>query len=146
MTKRFLQKTANEIFGLSLLGVPYLIWLYSIPIELNKRLPKEKRLPKLLFQIPFLYALIYLPIGFIMFVVVIRVPIDSILPFHFGAMFAIFWVMITACISIVRFEKQYKFKRSSSIGLFFGMWYYIFGIWSIQKKLNTYVLSEVIEG
>ncbi|MGB1393564.1 MAG: hypothetical protein ACPG6G_04895 [Flavobacteriaceae bacterium] len=69
---------------------------------------------------------------------------EFILPFHFAAMGSIFFMLIIACISIVRFETQNSLKPSGGIGLFFGMWYYIFGIWSIQPKLNKYIESEII--
>ena len=144
MTERFLKKTASEIFWLGiLLGVPFIIWLYSIPTELNKRLPKKNRIPSLLFQIPFFYAIGYLPVFFIL--IFSHTPFQVIIPFHLTAMFSIFFVMILACISIIRFEKEKNLKQSSGIGLFFGMWYYIFGIWYIQPKLNKYIEYPVTE-
>jgi hypothetical protein len=145
MTEEFLRKKASEVFWLSvLLGLPFLIWLYAIPSELNKRLPRENRIPSLLFQIPFFYALAYIPIGFIL-IISINVSFEVILPFHFGAMASIFLVLTVACVSIIRFEKYKKIKTSNGIGLFFGMWYYIFGIWSIQPKLNNYVKTPPID-
>jgi len=65
--------------------------------------------------------------------------VDTILPFHFGAMFCMFLLMILTSRTIIRFEKDENFKESSGIGLFFGIWYFFIGIWYIQPKLNEYV-------
>lgn len=145
MTERFLKKTPRDVFWLSILfGVPLFIWLYSILTELNKRLPQEKRVPILLFQIPLFYLLAYLPVGFVL-LIGNYVSIDIILLFHFSAMLSIFFVMLLASVSIRRFEKYKHLKPSNGIMLFLGIWYYVFGVWSIQPKLNKYVKYEVLK-
>lgn len=144
MTERFLQKKASEIFWLGIfLGIPFLIWLYAIPAELNKRLPPEKRIPALTFQIPFFYTIAYLPLFFVL--IFSNVPLPVLLTFHIAAMVSAFLILIIACISIIRFEKDKNRKPSNGIGLFFGLWFYIFGIWSIQPKLNQYIKTTEIE-
>lgn len=64
---------------------------------------------------------------------------DSILPFHFGAMFSMFLLIILTSRTIIRFEKEENLKESSGIKLFFGIWYFFIGIWYIQPKLNEYI-------
>ena len=138
MKKRYLQKSAGEMFFLFLFGIPYLYWIYSIGLELNKNTNSQKRIKPIYFQILLGYATLYLPIG--MFILISNsIGFEKIIPFHITAMGCIFLAMILATISILRFEKSNNLESSSGIGLFFGIWYYIFGIWSIQPKLNKYI-------
>lgn len=144
MTENFLKKPASEIFWLSIfLGLPLLIWLYAIPTELNKRIPQEARINKLIYQLPFFYAIAYIP-GFILLFIT-DVSFNTIKLFHFTAMGAIFFLLIIACISTIRFEKFNNIKTSNGVLLFFGIWFYIFGIWSIQPKMNKYINSKIIQ-
>lgn len=104
MTEESLDKKANEIFWLSvLLGIPYFIWLYSIATELNKRLPKEKRIPSLVYQVPFFFALSYIPIAIVV-ILSMSVSFEFILRFHFTAMASVFFLIVIASISVIKFE------------------------------------------
>ena len=138
ITKRYLNKSPKEIFWLSLLGIPYMIWMYSIGIELNKKNQKSSGIDKILLNILVGYPTIYLISAWIL-IFSGNMNMDSILPFHFGAMFCIFLLMILTSRTIIKFEKEENLKESSGIGLFFGIWYYFIGIWYIQPKLNEYI-------
>lgn len=88
MTDGFLRKKAKEVFWLGLLlGVPTIICLYSIPTELNKRLPFNNRIHNLLYKTPLFYSIVYIPI-FCIFAFS-QTPMHVILPFHFTAMFSL---------------------------------------------------------
>lgn len=138
ITKRYLSKSPKELFWLSLLGIPYMIWMYSIGIELNKKNQKDIGIKKILLNILVGYPTIYL-IGTWILILSGKMNMDTILPFHFGAMFCIFLLMILTSRTIIKFEKEENLKESSGIGLFFGIWYYFIGIWYIQPKLNEYI-------
>jgi len=138
ITKRYLSKTPKNLFWLSLLGIPYLIWMYSIGIELNKKNTEHNGMNKILLNILVGYPMIYLISAWIL-ILTGNMNMDTILPFHFGAMFCIFLLMILTSRTIIKFEKREKLKESSGIGLFFGIWCYFIGIWYIQPKLNEYI-------
>jgi hypothetical protein len=138
LTKRYLSKTPKNLFWLSFLGIPYLIWMYSIGIELNRKNTEHSGMNKIFLNILVGYPTIYLISAWIL-ILTGNLNMDTILPFHFGAMFSIFLLMILTSRTIIKFEKREKLKESSGIGLFFGIWYYVIGIWYIQPKLNEYI-------
>lgn len=138
MTKEYLSKKPKELFWLFWLGVPYLIWIYSIGFELNKKIPKYRELNKIILIGLIAYPIIYIPVGLTL-IISGNVDIDTIRPFHIGAIFCMFLLMIFTSVTIIRFEKAEKLKQSNGIELFFGIWYYIFGVWYIQPKLNEYI-------
>lgn len=145
MTETLLKKKASTIFWLGvLLGLPALLWIYAIPIELNKRLPTVKRVPDLIIKIPFLYVIVYLLVYFVLSLT-LYITILDIFPFHITAMFSILFLITIATKSIIRFEKHHNFKPSNKFKLFVGLWFYILGVWSIQPKLNSYVKYPSIQ-
>lgn len=138
ISKAYLKKKPKELFWGFWLGIPYLIWLYSIVFELNKKLPKYKLLNQAIFFVLAAYILVcFLIAPFILLYG--DLSMDQIQPYHYCGIFCSFSLMILASITIVRFEKQQGLKLSNVWGLFFGIWYFIFGIWDIQPKLNKYV-------
>lgn len=138
MTREYLSKNPKELFWLFWLGIPFLIWIYSIGIELNKKIPESGKLNKIILIGLVAYPLIYIPVGLIVMISGIA-DMNTIVPFHFGAMICMFLLMILTSITIIKFEKAEKLKQSNGIGLFFGIWYFIIGVWYIQPKLNEYI-------
>lgn len=138
MTREYLSKNPKELFWSFWLGIPYLIWMYSIGIELNKKIPKYRELNKIILIGLIAYPIIYIPIG-ITLLLSGNADMDAIWPYHIGAMLCMFLLMILTSITIIRFEKAEKLKQSNGIGLFFGIWYFVFGVWYIQPKLNDYI-------
>jgi hypothetical protein len=141
LTKKYLSKTPKNLFWLSLLGIPYLIWMYSIGIELNKKKSEYNGMNKILLIILVGYPALYLIIKLILILTrnMNMDIMDTILPFQFGAIFSVFFLMVLTSWTIIKFEKREGLKESSGIGLFFGIWYYIIGIWFIQPKINEYI-------
>ena len=138
MTREYLSKSPKELFWLFWLGIPFLIWIYSIGIELNKKISKHQNLNKIILIVLIAYPIIYIPIGMTLLISGIS-DMNTILPFHFGAMVSMFLLMVLTSITIIKFEKAKKLKQSNGIGLFFGICYFIIGIWYIQPKLNEYI-------
>ena len=139
MTENYLNKSAKELFWIFWLGIPYLIWMYSIGIELNKKTNKHKDLNKII-----LITLIGYPIVYVVLILILLLsgnePDDDIIkPFHFASMFCMFSLMILTSRTILKFEKAEKLKRSNGIELFFGIWVFVIGIWYVQPKLNKYI-------
>jgi signal transduction histidine kinase len=138
MTRVYLNKNPKELFWLFFLAIPYLIWMYSIVTELNKKIPKSQRLNEKVFIAFMVYAIAYIPIC-IFLLLFTNVDIHDMQPFHFIAMFCTFLLMIFTAITITRFEKAEKFDQSNWVELFFGIWFYFIGVWHIQPKLNNYI-------
>ena len=138
MTREFLKKVPEKLFWLSWLGIPYLMWLYSIVVELSKNLPKNNKLVKIILFGLLIYPTVYIPVG-LTFLISGKADMETIMPFHIGAILCIILLMALTAVTIVRFERAEKLKQSNGIGLFFGIWFFIFGVWHIQPKLNEYV-------
>ena len=138
MTRAYLSKNPKELFWLFWLGIPFLIWIYSIGIELNKKIPESGKLNKIILIGLIVYPLIYLPVAITLLLSGIA-DLNTIWPFHFGVMICMFSLMILTSITIIKFEKAEKLRPSNGIGLFFGIWYFIIGVWYIQPKLNEYI-------
>ena len=138
MTHEYLSKKPKELFWLFWLGVPYIIWIYSIITELSKKIPKYTELSKIVMIMLIVYPSIYMPIGLIL-LLSRYIDMDIILPFHYTAMICMFLLMVLTCITIIKFEKAERLKRSNGVGLFLGIWYFPIGIWIIQPKLNEYI-------
>jgi len=138
MTKEYLSKNPKELFWLFCLGIPFLIWIYSIGIELNRKIPESGRLNKVTLIGLIAYPIIYIPIGLTLLISGIS-DMNAILPFHFGAIICMFLLVILTSMTIIKFEKAEKLIQSNVIGLFFGIWYFIIGVWYIQPKLNEYI-------
>ncbi len=138
MTREYLKKVPEKLFWLSWLGIPYLMWLYSIVVELSKNLPKNNKLVKIILIGLLIYPTVYIPVG-LTFLISGKADMDTIMPFHIGAILCIILLMALTAVTIIRFERAEKLKQSNGIGLFFGLWFFIFGVWHIQPKLNKYV-------
>lgn len=138
MIRRYLEKNPNELFWKFWLFVPYIIWMYSIGIELNKNTKISPRLNKVLLISLSGYIFTYLPIGIIILLSGFG-TISSIFPYHLLAMGCIFLLMILTSLTIRRFEITEGLKPSNGLVTFLEIWCFVFGIWHIQPKLNTYV-------
>lgn len=137
MLKNYLKKDSKKLFFLFLLGIPFYIWLYAIGIELNKKINSRTRIHPILFHITIGFPLVYLPIAIFGFFSQ-EIPFNTIQTLHFTAMGTSFIALILVSMTIIRFEKSNNLKVSNEFELFFGIWFYVFGIWFIQAKLNKY--------
>jgi hypothetical protein len=139
-SKWFLSQTPMKIFLLSLLGIPIYFWLFSIIYQLdNKTNENPNNLKITLVGILTIYPILYLFIFMGIFFNYSFGIFEFIMPFHFSAMLCGFLLMILAAKSYVEYEKKKGHKTYETIGVFFMLWFYIIGIWSLQLNLNKYV-------
>lgn len=139
MTRRYLQRKADGSFFLFLLGVPVLIWIYSITVELNKRLPEEKRLDLRIFYATGGTAVI------LQLLLLFRV-ID---PFQFSWLGEIAMVLGLTTIGftaflITRFEDYIEIQPTSGLLFFIQLWIAPIGVFYLQPLLNDYILYPEI--
>ncbi|MCT4648425.1 MAG: hypothetical protein N4A74_25790 [Carboxylicivirga sp.] len=139
-TKWFINQSASRIFGLSLLGLPLIVWLFSIIYQLEPRTNKNSRQIKLgIASLISAYTILYTLWAFGMFFQSNGINIiDTLKPYHFGAMFCSFIMIIIASFSYVNFEKQKGKRTYNPVVVVFFFIYYIIGIWFIQPNLNDY--------
>ena len=135
MIQKYLRKGSKDLFWLSWLGIPYLIWLYSIATVLHKE--GSHVLRRIVLFALITYPSLYVPVGLTLLLSG-HAGMSSIMPFHLAAILCIFCLMLIASLTIRRFEKEAKLRESNWFGIFFGLWYFFFGIWYIQPKLNDY--------
>ena len=143
MTRRYLQRTADGNFFLFLLGVPILIWIYSITVELNKRLPLEKRLDLRIFYAMggtgLILQLLFQPL----------LLFSSIDPFQFSWLAEIAMLLglttlgFTAFL-ITRFEDYIEIQPTSGLLFFVQLWIAPIGVFYLQPLLNDYILYPEI--
>ncbi len=112
--------------------------MYSIIVELNKDNSKFKKGHKTALMFLFGFPIAYL-IFAIIFLISGNFSIEIIMPFHLTSMLCVLLLIIWSTFSISDFEVRNKIKKTNGIGLFFGIWYNIFGVWYIQPKMNNYI-------
>ena len=137
ITNSFLSSSASKIFWILIWGFPYIVWIYSILVKLNEGIPKAKRIKKIFFLPLVAYPPLYLVAAPFIFKFGSS-AMDSIRLFHYAAMACMFLLMILTTITILKFEKSQNMKESNGVDLFIGLWFFPFGIWTIQPKLNKY--------
>lgn len=65
--------------------------------------------------------------------------LKEILPFHFAAMACSFMLLFLAARSYNNYSKTKKVKHYSFTEIFFMIWFYPIGIWSLQPILNEFM-------
>lgn len=144
ITEWFLEQTALKIFLLSLIGIPIYIWLFSITYQLDKRRSEnENSFKKYILGVitiyPIVYFLFFSGFFFNLFGGNTFDLFDFILPFHLTAGLCGLILMIVGANSYGKYEKEKGYRTYESIGVFFMLWFYIFGIWVLQPNLNKYI-------
>lgn len=142
LTKWFLTKDATTIFLLFFLGIPLYLWFYSIITEFDKKNFVTNSGRKFLTKLVTFFPIIYLPFAiiFISFNIIIndKIGFAKILPFHFFAIFCGLILLVLASGSLTKYERNKNVESLGNIGNFFLLWFYIFGVWILQPKINKY--------
>ena len=126
----------------SLLG-----WMYSVSYKFNSLLPEGAKM-----KLGFFKFAIYYPIAYILFFMFIwsgmfyslaegiKPNADyyfmAIIPFHFFAMYCMFYILYFTSKTFRTAELQRKIGFSEYAGEFFMLWFYPIGLWVIQPRVN----------
>lgn len=127
-------------------------WFWSVGVGLHSKLPDNVRMNvgrfKLLLLIPVVYILFF--VGFVINTIsgVFQTGLFPneqlllfILPLHLFCMFCIFYCLYFVAKTIKSVELQREVSFSDFAGEFFLIWFYPFGIWIIQPKVNSMTKS-----
>src|SRR6185436_19242881 len=100
-----LKKSSTEVFWLSLLfGIPYMMWIWSTVITLQKIIAKSNRINITLFKISVIFPLVY----FIIAIVYIFPSGNISIPLHLAAMLSVMYSMLAAAKTIKSAEMNDK--------------------------------------
>lgn len=122
-------------------------WFYAIGTNLHKKLPGSVTMNltrfKIFLFIPFAYMI---SISLIMCnLITERLPIDGqpnpafflvIFPLHLFSIFCMFYCLYFNAKALKSVECQREVTSSEYIGEFLMIWFFPFGIWMIQPRLN----------
>lgn len=142
MTNRFLKYSASTCFLLFIfLGIPMVLWSYSIAIELNKRLNQKSQTKILPIKISLWVMVLYMFIGPILFLLTIisKANLSYILPLHFGVMLTSLFLLVKASTILTKFETENKIKKSDFLVNLFLIALAPLGVWIIQPNVNKYL-------
>jgi hypothetical protein len=120
-------------------------WFWSIGIGLQSKIPQNVKMNVNRFKIFFFIPLIYLLLltGFVVFFINGEKPdvtmFMTIFPIHLFSMFCILHTMYFIAKTIKTVELQREAEFSDFVGEFFLFWFYPFGMWILQPKINRIV-------
>lgn len=129
-----------SFFGLNWLipVIVIIVWLYSIGMFANSRLPDELKagtfLYKVGFTIPIIYAVLFL-ILFLKSVNILQPPVWFIF-IHFASTFGMFYGLWFTSKQFTTFTRGEKVKFADYIEPLFLFWFFSIGIWFIQPQVN----------
>lgn len=139
--------------------VPFFGWMYTLGINLHKKLPPEAPMKLRKFKLFFWFPVIYITL----FICVISIlpgfinegapspPVSSLiiliicfLAVHLFAIFCIFYCIYFLAKSLKAVELQRSVTSNDYIGEFFLFWFYLIGLWFIQPRINR-LFAEYIQ-
>ncbi|WP_318309479.1 hypothetical protein [Flagellimonas crocea] len=146
LDEKFIQFDWYPIFLLSF-SLLFFGWLWSLAIGLQKWAPTGISMKTNRFKIFFFIPLIYILLIFTSWTGIISGNgsifklnfggmISIIIPLHLISMFGIFHSIYFAAKTIKTVDLKRKVGFGDFAGEFFLIWFYIFGIWIIQPKVN----------
>lgn len=125
-------------------------WLYAVGSGLQEQVPVELRRPTRLFKValvfPTAYLLTFMLVAFSLLGFMASTIGDGlviiILPLHLFAMFCIVYTMFFSAKTIKLAELQRPVELVDFIGEIFLIWFFPFGIWFLQPRINELVKAE----
>jgi hypothetical protein len=113
-----------------------LSWLWSLGSFLNSVVPRPLK-PRMGF---FRFAMIYPTVYVFAFIAVLQIQnltaFALIMPFHFFAMFCMFYSLYFVSKNLVMAESSKSVSFDDYAGPFFLIWFLPLGIWFIQPRIN----------
>ena len=124
----------------------YFGWMYSLGINLHRRLPASVGMSLTAFRLFFFTPVVYILTicAYVGVAFSIVSPPDRanpfiillIIPVHLFCMFCIFYCLYFVAKAIKAVELQRPVYAGDYIGEFFLLWFYFVGVWFIQPKIN----------
>lgn len=120
-------------------------WFWSVVIGLQSKLPEGITMNITIFKtllfIPLVYILLFSTFFFISIPAIEANPMVfiAIFPLHLFSMFCMFYTLYFVAKTIKTVELQREVTFSDFAGEFFMIWFYPFGIWVLQPKINKMV-------
>ena len=135
-----LQKSSAFVFWISIIvGLPILIWIWSIGIKLQKESLTVSKLKMWIFKISIIFPLAY---GIFFFIYYIILHGEIIMSLHLSAMLSIFYAIIFAAKTLKSAELNREATLSDYLGEFFLIWFFPFGIWILQPRIHKLIKKE----
>ncbi len=122
----------------------FMTWFWSLGTGLNKLVSLEIRPSSKFFR----FGIIYTGAYTLLFTVIMLNLLESgnpggkiilIVPFHFLAMFCMFYGIYFIAKNLVMAEKNAMAKFDDFAGPFFLLWFFPVGIWIVQPRINKLV-------
>jgi len=118
-------------------------WNYVLATSLYPKLPAGHNMKISRFKVAFFYPVCYMVVFLIIILTIVMTRPDNpfiifiIFPFHFLAMFCMFYVLYYVSKSLKTVELQRTVTFGDYAGEFFLMWFYFIGVWFIQPRVNA---------
>lgn len=131
--------------GTSIFVILYGGWLYAIASAANDRVETKLKKSNRWILLGLIYAVLYIAFSSI-FLLGEKGSVGMapfLIPLHLLAMCGIFYALIVAARRLVTYERQKEVGFYEFSGPFFLLWFFPFGIWFIQPRVNK-MISECI--
>lgn len=124
----------------------YFSWLYTLAVQLHKKLPATVHLNLARFRLFFFFPLIYLAAFMVYMSFTMRDPenmdipgtglLGLIIPLHLFSVFCIIYSLFFIAKELKSVEWGRPVTFNDFAGEFFLIWFYPIGIWFIQPRIN----------
>lgn len=125
----------------------FLGWLWALGTELTKKVPEELRMGTGFFKFGLVYGFVYSLVGFNVLTTMASADPPGpwllvIVPFHFLAMFCMFYALYFVSKTLRMAETWQKTTFYDYSGAFFLLWFFPIGVWVIQPRVNRMFSDE----
>lgn len=122
-------------------------WYWSMAVGLQAQVPAEVTMNVKKFKLFFFATASYFFFAMTLAATAFTLPelhplvILAIIPFHFLAMFGMFYMMYFVAKTYKTVELQREVKFVDFMGEFFMIWFFPIGIWIMQPKINAMAVN-----
>jgi hypothetical protein len=121
---------------MGLFAACFLAWFWAMGSFLNAISREQQRLNPTFFKFAIIYPLLYIALAAPFFLGPILSMIAIIIPFHFFAVFCIFYDLYFVAKHLVIAETGKSVTFYDYAGPFFLIWFFPIGIWFVQPRVN----------
>jgi hypothetical protein len=130
-------------FAMALFGFSFVAWFWSMGSFLGSIVRPELKLKPALFHFALIYPVFY---AFFFFEYVLTPKTSSgslIVPLHLLAIFCVLYIMYFDSKSLALVEREVPLSFSDWAVPFFLLWFFPFGVWIIQPKINRLYIENL---